>query len=106
MIRIQFVRDSGGSPVEFCVSGHAGAGKSGKDIVCSAVSAVAYTAAGSLIELVKINDFIEADGYMKCAIPDYVTGEERVIAGIIMKVAEIGFRQIAGSYGEYISIIE
>jgi len=34
--------------------GHAGYGRSGKDIVCAAVSALAYTAAGALEELAGI----------------------------------------------------
>ena len=52
--------------VSFELSGHSGAGESGTDIVCSAVSSAVYMAANTIIEIMKLNPEAEVrDGYFK-----------------------------------------
>ena len=51
MIQVEFsVHDH--APVGFCISGHAGAGSAGRDIVCAAVSSAAYMAANTLTDVI------------------------------------------------------
>lgn len=58
--------------MELVVSGHAGAGKKGKDIVCSAISVLFYTLGDSLMQYTDamekepvVKD-VEGEGYIAC----------------------------------------
>lgn len=106
MIIIHIVRDQEGFIWEFTVKGHADFAEKGSDIVCSAVSAVAYTAVGALDELVGISNYTEKDGYMKCSVPTGLTGERKFKAGIILDAATVGFKQIEDCYREYVSVVD
>lgn len=90
----------------FRVSGHAGAGTEGNDVVCAAISAVAYTILGSLEQLAKV-DISSAkisDGYMEFRLSgDYPEGTPDVVS-CIFATMEVGFQQIVGSYGQYARI--
>ena len=48
MIKAIFHRDEHGDIVSFSLTGHADAGKTGKDIVCAAVSAVSIGAVNGI----------------------------------------------------------
>ncbi|MDP4094090.1 MAG: ribosomal-processing cysteine protease Prp [Bacillota bacterium] len=106
MINISIVRDKKGFIWEFTVKGHAGYGKYGSDIVCAAVSVVAYTAIGALDELAGIKNYSEKDGYMKCSIPLDIPEDKKQTAGIILETMAIGFKQVRNAYGKYVSVLE
>ncbi|HAA26102.1 MAG TPA: ribosomal-processing cysteine protease Prp [Ruminiclostridium sp.] len=105
MIIAEFYRDNDGKIRGFKVRGHAGYDSSGKDIVCSAVSAVVYTALGGMIELAGFRNFEEKDReYISCFIPDNLTAEQLITADIILRTMVIGLKQIEAEYGQYIRI--
>lgn len=104
MIRIKVLKDKHGAIRGFTVKGHAGAGSYGNDIVCSAVSALAYTAVGALSALARINDYTEQDGYMTCRVADNIPDDKKECVRIILETILIGFKQIEFSYGKYIDI--
>ena len=53
----------------FVISGHAGAGPFGQDVVCAAVSSAAYMAANTLTDVLSIPaDVVVEDGYLAIAI--------------------------------------
>ena len=104
MISISVVRDKDNFIREFTVEGHAGYAEAGSDIVCSAISAIAYTAAGALEELAGLDCCCERDGYMKCSIPDDVPGERKYAVWVILESAVIGFEQVQYKYNEFVSI--
>lgn len=106
MIEVHIVRDSKGSIWQFTVKGHAGFAEKGSDIVCAAVSAVAYTAVGALDELVNIRNYIEKDGYMKCTIPTGLDEERRYKAQVVLEAMAIGFKQIQDAYNDYIEVLD
>jgi uncharacterized protein len=106
MIRISIVRNKDGIIREFSVKGHAGFARSGSDIVCSAVSAVAYTAVGALKAIVGIGGHIEKEGYMKMSLPLKISCENEEKAKIILETAEIGFKQIEAEYGKYVIVVD
>lgn len=108
MINISIVRDKDGFIWEFAVKGHAGADKYGKDVVCAAVSAIAYTALGALDELAGIKSFTEEDGYIKCTIPTDIPEERKSVVKIILETMAIGFKQIRYTplYKKYMSILD
>lgn len=106
MIKISISRDLKGLIKEFVIKGHAGYADSGNDIVCAAVSAVAYTALGALGELAGINNYVEKNGYMKCNIPDNISPEAELKAKIVLDSMAIGLKQIEHSYKNYVVILE
>ena len=68
MITAKIFRNSRGAVSGFEISGHAGYAEHGGDIVCAAVSAIAYTAAGYFSEKKyggKPLEYSEREGFMK-----------------------------------------
>lgn len=106
MIRVNLIRDQSGLVREFTIYGHAGFSEHGKDIVCSAVSAIAYTALGGLKELTGIVNYTEKSGYMKFKLPTNISVEKEQTARIILDTMVIGLKQIENSYGEYIKVFD
>ncbi len=107
MIKIIISRDSTGSISSLKIDGHSGYAKAGEDIICSAVSVTAYTAAGSLEDLAGLKDcYDEMDGHMTIRLPAIMSEQQKSTAGIILESAVIGFKQIELSYGKYVSVAE
>ncbi|MGI6668872.1 MAG: ribosomal-processing cysteine protease Prp [Acetivibrionales bacterium] len=89
------------------IYGHAGYAKKGHDIICSAVSAIAYTAAGALEELAGLKRcYSERDGQMSIRLPREMTEQQKKTSRVILDAAVIGFRQVELSYGEYVMVVE
>lgn len=107
MIKVVIKRNSAGSIKSFSVDGHAGYAEKGADIICSAVSVTAYTAAGALQELAGLEGcYSETDGHMNVALPSVITKQQASIAEIVMETTAIGFKQIELSYGKYVLVVE
>jgi len=108
MIKVELVINSSNAVSSFTMTGHAGAAPYGEDIVCAAVSAIVYTALGSLEELCGIKNYTMEEGFVKWQMPDDVSEEKRKTADIILKSMIIGLKQIryTPSYKKYISIVE
>ena len=106
MINISIVRDKSNFIWEFTVKGHAGFAEYGSDIVCAAVSAIAYTALGALDELAGIRNYTERSGCMECRIPLDISGDAKNTARIILDAMAIGFKQIEREYGKYVSVVD
>jgi uncharacterized protein len=107
MINVNVVRDKEGFIWQFSVKGHAGFEKSGKDIVCSAVSVTAYNAVGALSELVGLKNFYsEKNGFMLCIIPENINTDLKSTVKIILETTVIGFKQIELSYRKYVSVLD
>jgi uncharacterized protein YsxB (DUF464 family) len=105
MVKVLVVRDGDNAIKMFEIKGHSGYNEAGRDIVCSAASVTAFTAAGALGELAGINDcYIERNGYLKIKLPKEVDDTKRQSVDIIMKTAYIGFKQIEESYPKYLKV--
>lgn len=108
MIKAVISRSKEGHITGFCVKGHAGYAEEGHDIICSAVSAITYTALGYIDNvLMKEKEcnvqFDESDGkikwdryYGRSAIGDICKTE----VDAVLEAMVIGFLQIRESYGE------
>jgi hypothetical protein len=103
MITVTILKNSNSDSVGFVCEGHAGYEESGKDIVCSAVSALAITTVNS-VESLCSDDFLteasEDGGYLKLLFKEQ-PGHD---AGLILKVFETGITGIYESYGDYICL--
>lgn len=107
MIKVNICRDRAGNINRFIVRGHSGYDKPGKDIVCSAVSAVAFTTVGALGDIIGLKDFFdEKHGFMSCNLDMELSPELRHDANIIMATAEIGFKQIELAYPKYVKVMD
>ena len=72
MIRIKFFHSENEAPLGFSFNGHAGYAAHGSDIVCAAVSSVAYMTANTIIEIMKVDADVnvEENGEMTLKIPE------------------------------------
>lgn len=104
MIKAVILQNARGIIQGFKIKGHAGFAEPGRDIVCSAVSAIVYTALGGLDELAGFKSFEEKDGNIVCHIPKNLSAEQRNITNIILETMVIGLRQIEADYDKYIRI--
>lgn len=105
MISVVITRDSTGLIRSIEISGHSGYAEAGSDIVCSAVSVTACTAAGALEDLAGLKDcYTVGEGYMLIRLPEKMDEEQRSTASIIMETTAIGFKQVGLSYEKYISV--
>lgn len=107
MIKVVIKRNTEGSIKGFDINGHSGYAEEGQDIICSAVSVTAFTAAGALEDLAGLRRcYNESDGHMTILLPQKMTEQQNFIAKIILETTAIGFKQIELSYGKYVLVVE
>lgn len=72
MINVKFFHSENGAPLGFSFKGHAGYAAHGSDIVCAAISSVAYMTANTIIEImgVEADVTVKEDGEMTLKIPE------------------------------------
>ena len=105
MTKAVMYRSKDGLIKGFDIKGHAGASGNGEyDMVCAAISAVCYTALGSLDEHCGFNRYSESDGHLRLELPGDMNAETEKKAQIILETMEIGLRQIENQYSRYIEV--
>ena len=110
---MRFSRSSSGEIKEVTLSGHAGFDEEGKDIVCAAASTLLYTAIGALEDLCGFTDFYrieeavddESIPFSEIRIPDAKEDKSHT-AQTIVRVMEIGFKQLAQSAEGFVRLEE
>ena len=106
MITVHFLKDQSGALLGFQLSGHAGAGEAGEDIVCSAVSALTINTVNSLEQFTDAGfeeDYDEKTGFMKVVLNGSACDHD---AQLLMASLELGITQMAQSYPDHIRIAE
>ncbi len=96
-------------PISIEAVGHSGYEERGKDIVCSAVSVLMFTAMESINEVAKVNLNTEMDektAYMKFEIPKDISKKQISDCEIILKTIIIGLKGVARSYKQYVTLKE
>jgi len=107
LINIKIKRDKNEVAVEFVVLGHSGCGSQGRDIICAAVSAVAFNAINAVQEIAQVNVKYEIDdGYMRVRLPENLSHAKIQTIRIIMETIIVGFKQIQQDNERYICIKE
>jgi len=104
MIDAVVYKGSQGMIQGFKIKGHANYSEAGSDIVCSAVTAIVFTALGGMDELAGFKSFQQKDGFIKCFIPDNLTCDQQTTTQIILKTMDIGLRQIEADYDKYVRV--
>ena len=81
MIRVRF-HTADDAIVGFSLSGHAGWGANGQDIVCAAVSSAAYMTANTVTEILGATANITVDdGYMDVRLTDKIADCQDILSG-------------------------
>ena len=81
MIRVRF-HTANDALIGFTLDGHAGAGVSGQDIVCAAVSSAAYMTANTVTEVIgAAADITVDDGYMRMVVTDRPDRCQDILSG-------------------------
>ena len=81
MIRVRF-HTAHDAIIGFTLDGHAGAGVSGQDIVCAAVSSAAYMTANTVIEIIGATANVTIrDGYMQVMLTDKIADCQDILSG-------------------------
>ena len=98
--------DEAGRIHAFEVSGHAGFGEEGQDIVCAGVSALSIAAANGLEHFLEVPPLAEdADGLLTCRIQS-ASPEELEKAQWILQTLLLGIEAIQEAYGQEYVMIE
>ncbi|SER74523.1 hypothetical protein SAMN04487944_10986 [Gracilibacillus ureilyticus] len=89
----------------FTITGHAGSGPYGHDLVCAAVSAVSFGAVNSVLQLCEIDISIDQagdeGGFLQISLPDDNNDEK---ASLLLEGMVISLQTIERDYGQFISI--
>ena len=97
MIKVTFFKKQGNFR-GFEINGHSGFAEEGADIVCSAVSSVAYMVANTLTEVSGVKaDIVLDDGYMKFTSKDCTETVQTIYKGMTLHL-----NALAEQYDEYI----
>lgn len=87
------------------ISGHSGFADAGKDIVCSAISILGYTAINAIQELVRQDtQFFTVEEDLTVFCPKNLDSEEEKKAVCILETIVIGLKSIEMQYHSYIRI--
>ena len=106
MIRIELTKKDN-KIRKVTVKGHAGYAKYGKDIVCSAVSAIACTALMGLIEFSSRKvEYVKEDGYLTFTVPEAESAEEEIRTEAVLKTMELGLRDVQKGYSAFVKMEE
>ena len=87
------------------IKGHAGFAKHGRDIVCSAVSAIVQTALLSVIEFSDsdVKYVVNEDsGYLYFDVPSPKSEEENIRIQAVLEAMLIGVRDVEKGYSPYV----
>ena len=100
MIKVEFF---GTSPVlGFSIKGHSGYGEQGSDIVCAAVSSVAYMVANTITDILKVEPLklYENDGEMRLELDESSAQKCSVVLdGLVLHLSSL-----SKEYKKYIKV--
>ncbi len=103
MINADFSVSKDGVLTGFTVSGHSGFAEEGLDIVCAAVSSMAFLTANTVIEVIKASPEIKVeDGFISLKLKD---GEDERCQ-IPLKGFYLQMKELVKQYPDYIRIKE
>lgn len=102
------VKREDGRISEVVIKGHSGYAKSGRDIVCAAVSAIAQTALLGLVEYSqeKVDYTVGEDGFMRFTVPEGKNETERARLETIAETMVLGLKDVRSGYEAFVKLEE
>jgi uncharacterized protein YsxB (DUF464 family) len=108
VIKVSIKRDdTDGVIQEFTLSGHAEFAESGKDLVCAAVSGIAFGVINAIEALLNIQLMINTDeknGFLQCIVPTSIEPAVHEKVQLLLEGMVVALQSIASEYGAYITI--
>lgn len=108
MINIRFYWDESDRIQKLWMTGHAGFGEYGEDIVCAAASAQVISVENSLVQILNINPTTQVDeiegGYLELTLPADLTSEVDADAQLLMRHLHLAYQVLEENYPDYIQI--
>ena len=102
MIRIRVTRMAG-EIVSLVCQGHAGYAEEGHDIVCAAVSVLAFTCANALESVAGVQPKVEEkDGFLSVFLPENAGHDAQTVMNTVLQ----GFRDLSDAYPTYLQLKE
>ena len=102
MIRIRVTRMAG-EIVSLVCQGHAGYAEEGHDIVCAAVSVLAFTCANALESVAHVQPKVEEkDGFLSVFLPENAGHDAQTVMNTVLQ----GFRDLNDAYPTYLQLKE
>ncbi|MCI1958768.1 MAG: ribosomal-processing cysteine protease Prp [Clostridia bacterium] len=110
MIKVNIYRNSDFVISGFELSGHAGCGEEGEDIICSAVSILVINTINSIEKFTKVKFEVDTDeekgGYIRFEAPRFNLGETDHDAELLLEAMLLGLRNIEKEYSQYMKICD
>ena len=104
MTDIKFFKNNGVF-VGFECTGHSGYAKSGKDIVCAAISSLTQSVVLGLQDVCNAKiEVSDNDGYLKVELPKSLSKTKLDKAQVIFETLYIGIEDLKKGYSKYISM--
>ena len=105
MTDIKFFKNNGVF-IGFECSGHTGYAKSGKDIVCAAISSLTQSVVIGLQEVcfLGIRMTIDDDGYIKVIIPQDLDARKLRDSQVLLETLYLSIKDLMMGYSNYISM--
>lgn len=104
MIKAIFIRNQSGSLVSAKLTGHAGSGEYGFDIVCASVSTLAINFVNALEALTVCTPDLQLDdiagGYMEITVPQDSSGDVQLLFEAFL----LGMTNLAENSSEFVQI--
>lgn len=105
MIKAEFLKNHNQNIYQFTVSGHAEFDESGKDIVCSAVTALTFATINSIEELLNINFSLNLDqeegGFLQAHFSEQISDEK---LQLLLEHLYLALSGIQEEYSKYLSL--
>ena len=99
MIRIVYRRDKHA----VCIRGHAGSGESGHDLICAAVSILAYTLASCVMRMKKTGEATDSIAVLRSGEAKIACTPTKEMSGEVTREMDAiceGFKILAGEFPE------
>jgi uncharacterized protein YsxB (DUF464 family) len=108
MIHIRVIRHKDGSIGSFSMTGHANYGKHGQDIVCAAVSGIAFGMINSVEELLHIVLPVNLgkSGDLSCEVPSDLPEGKRDKVQLLLEAMISSLKSVARDYGSHVKVVE
>lgn len=105
MIKADFIENANQDIRQFTISGHAEFDEPGKDIVCSAVTALSFSTINSIDELLDMNFDLEMNqtdgGYLKATFKDHLSDDK---LQLLLESLYLGLFSIQDEYADYLRL--
>ena len=90
--------------VAFKIEGHSGFDEAGKDIVCSAVSAISQTTLIGILEVLKIHaEYYIKDGFLSLSV-EKKSMEDIEKCQVLLQTMVLGLKSMEMNYNDYINV--